>query len=157
MNNLADFESAQRQAVISEAESWIGTPFHHQGRVKGRRGGVDCAMLLLEVFRGAGVITDDRTIPYYSQQWHLHRSDEKYLEMILAFGAREITTPQPGDLAIWKVGRAFSHGAIVVLWPEIIHAVVDPINACVRDNALRSTLNLTKYPVKFFTPWRKAE
>ena len=47
-------ESAQRQAVLAEAESWIGTPFHHQGQVKGRQGGVDCAMLLLEVFLAAG-------------------------------------------------------------------------------------------------------
>ncbi len=30
------FEQAQRQAVLSLAESWIGTPFHHQGRIKGR-------------------------------------------------------------------------------------------------------------------------
>jgi cell wall-associated NlpC family hydrolase len=31
-----------RAAVVAEARSWLGTPFHHQGRVKAA--GVDCAM-----------------------------------------------------------------------------------------------------------------
>ncbi|MFZ0051758.1 MAG: hypothetical protein WAK96_08260 [Desulfobaccales bacterium] len=146
-------ESAQRQAVLAVAESWIGTPYHHQGRVKGRQGGVDCAMLLLEVFREAGLIKNDNPISYYSPQWHLHRGEEKYLQTILAFGGREIASPLHGDLAMWKIGRAYSHGAIVLLWPCIIHAAVPPIGACILDNAMSSALHLTKYPVKFFTAW----
>ncbi len=150
-------ESAQRQAVIEVAESWIGTPFHHQGRVKGRRGGVDCAMLLLEVFLAAGVIKGGTgvspAIPNYSQQWHLHRAEEGYLEMVRTLGGREITTPLHGDIAVWKIGRAYSHGAIVLLWPCIIHAAAAPVGACVLDNALSSALNLDRYPVKFFSAW----
>ncbi|MGD0826569.1 MAG: hypothetical protein ABSA09_00575 [Desulfobaccales bacterium] len=169
-------ESAQRQAVLAEAESWIGTPFHHQGRVKGSQGGVDCAMLLLEVFLAAGVIdlkVVSSQLPVaskgngkklgtgnwkletlnYSQQWHLHRAEEKYLEMIRALGGREISNPLHGDIAVWKIGRAFSHAAIVLLWPCIIHAAAAPVSACILDNALLSALNLGRYPVKFFTAW----
>ena len=163
-------ESGQRQAVLAEAESWIGTPFHHQGRVKGPQGGVDCAMLLLEVFLAVGVIpaagsmgvspVDDTgrrprlPIPNYSQQWHLHRVEERYLETIRTLGGREInTTPLHGDIAVWKIGRAYSHAAIVLLWPCIIHAAASPINACILDNALISALNLDRYPVKFLTVW----
>ncbi|MGA7577862.1 MAG: hypothetical protein WBW52_06860 [Desulfobaccales bacterium] len=168
-------ESGQRQAVLAEAESWIGTPFHHQGRVKGPQGGVDCAMLLLEVFLAAGVIKKELTvssgqqsagaglkpaptrsslIPNYSQQWHLHRGEERYLETIRTLGGREInTTPLHGDIAVWKIGRAYSHAAIVLLWPCIIHAAASPINACILDNALISALNLDRYPVKFLTVW----
>jgi cell wall-associated NlpC family hydrolase len=35
--------------IILEAETWIGTPFKHQGRVKGV--GVDCYGLVIEVAR----------------------------------------------------------------------------------------------------------
>ncbi len=151
-------ESAQRQAVLAEAESWIGTPFHHQGRVKGPQGGVDCAMLLLEVFLAAGVIKGGTgvspAIPGYSQQWHLHRAQERYLEMVRNLGGREIfALPLHGDIAVWKIGRAYSHGAIVLLWPCIIHAAAAPVGACVLDNALSSALNLDRYPVKFFSAW----
>lgn len=30
--------------------------------------------------------------------------------------------PLPGDLVLWRFGRAFAHGAIVAAWPRIIHA-----------------------------------
>jgi cell wall-associated NlpC family hydrolase len=43
IQNLRDL----RAAVVREAESWIGTPFHHAARVKGA--GIDCLMLLAEV------------------------------------------------------------------------------------------------------------
>ncbi len=148
-------EAAQRQAVMAEAESWIGTPFHHQGRVKGRQGGVDCAMLLLEVFLAAGVVQAEpqaRALSY-SMQWHLHREEERYLKMIEIMGGRPVDMPQPGDVALWKMGRAYSHGAIALRWPCIIHAAAAPISACVLDNALASGLNLVRYPVKFFTAW----
>lgn len=36
-----------RLDVCREAESWVGTPFRHQGRMKGV--GVDCAGLVIEV------------------------------------------------------------------------------------------------------------
>ena len=39
-----------RAAVVKEAESWIGTPFHHAARVKGA--GIDCLMLPLNPFPG---------------------------------------------------------------------------------------------------------
>jgi hypothetical protein len=132
-------------------------------------------MLLLEVFLAAGVIKKELAvsseqravtahgsrltahsslIPNYSQQWHLHRGEERYLEMVRTLGGREInTTPLHGDIAVWKIGRAYSHGAIVLLWPCIIHAAASPINACILDNALFSALNLDRYQVKFLTAW----
>jgi hypothetical protein len=79
---------------------------------------------------------------------------EEYLQVVLALGAREIQTlPLHGDLAIFKIGRAYSHGAIVLLWPCIIHAAAAPVGACVLDSALSSPLNLNQYPVRFFTAW----
>jgi len=39
--------------IVSEAETWIGTPFRHQGRLRGL--GVDCAGFISEVAKNAGV------------------------------------------------------------------------------------------------------
>jgi cell wall-associated NlpC family hydrolase len=110
--------------VLEEAQGWIGTPFHHEARVKGA--GVDCAMLLCEVYERAGLIGRVE-IPHYPPDWHLHRDAERFLERLVAH-AREIAGPPngpdplPGDVALFRYGRCFSHGAIVVAWPRVVHA-----------------------------------
>ena len=109
----------RRSQVIAEAVTWLGTPYHHMGRVRG--GGTDCLMLLAEIFASAGVIPRIE-VPFYPQDWHLHRDAERYLNGLVQY-AREIAgPPQPGDVAVFKFGRCFSHGAIVVAWPRLIHA-----------------------------------
>jgi hypothetical protein len=30
--------------------------------------------------------------------------------------------PKPGDVAVFRYGRTYSHGAIVIAWPRLIHA-----------------------------------
>jgi cell wall-associated NlpC family hydrolase len=118
----------QREAVSAIARSWLGTPYHHMGRIKGA--GVDCAMFPLEVYREAGLIGDIE-VPYYPVDWMLHRSEEIFLGIVERY-AREITAPaataagsaESGDLLIYRFGRCFAHGAIVLEWPLIIHSVV---------------------------------
>jgi cell wall-associated NlpC family hydrolase len=57
-------------------------------------------------------------------QWHLHRSEELYLREIDQF-VREIPgPPRPADFVIFQFGRTYSHGAIVVDWPLIIHSYI---------------------------------
>ena len=111
-----------RDAVVAEAATWLRTPYAHAGRIKGA--GVDCATLLAEVFARAGVIAPVE-IAAYPPDWHLHRSEERYLALVLAH-AREIppAAARPGDVALWKWGRTFAHGAIIMPpgWPAIIHA-----------------------------------
>jgi cell wall-associated NlpC family hydrolase len=114
-----DYDIA-RQAVIQEARSWVGTPYHHAGQVKGA--GVDCLTLLACVFAGAGMIEKPK-IPHYPHDWHMHRSEERYLTGVADLCV-EVEAPMPADIAVWKFGRCFSHGAIVVEWPIIIHAYV---------------------------------
>jgi cell wall-associated NlpC family hydrolase len=142
-------EAAQRQRVLIEARSWLGTPFHHEAGVKGPRGGVDCAKFLIEVFSRAGVI-EHFAVPHYPPDWHLHRDDERYLLTVLAH-AQEVRWPCPGDLALFKFGRSFSHGAIVLAWPhQLINAhllrgvvLVDPtLDAELMDR-----------PTRFFSVW----
>ncbi|HTV87989.1 MAG TPA: hydrolase [Stellaceae bacterium] len=111
---------ARRAAVVQEAMSWIGTPFHHAGRIKGRRGGVDCLMLLAEVYERAAV-SGHIVPPFYVPDWHLHRDAERYMEGLLRY-ARPVAAAQPGDVALFRFGRTFSHGAIITAWPQLVHA-----------------------------------
>jgi NlpC/P60 family putative phage cell wall peptidase len=113
----------RRGAVVAEAESWLRTPYHHMARVKGA--GADCLTLLAEVYEKAGVIPHVE-VPFYPPDWNLHRDAERYLEGITRY-AREVPFctgigPAPGDAAVFKFGRSFAHGAIVVDWPRLIHA-----------------------------------
>lgn len=152
---MDDLEARQRAAVIREATSWLRTPYHHAGRVKGA--GVDCAMLLLEVYSGVGLIP--RFDPgHYPPDWHLNRGSEKYLGAVLDY-ATEIPGPGlPGDVVIFKFGRCFAHGGIIIKWPQIIHAFLN--TACTTEDANRSHRLIymgeaknKPRPRRFFTLW----
>jgi cell wall-associated NlpC family hydrolase len=114
----------RRLAVIEEAVGWLRTPYHHMARVKGV--GADCLTLLAEVYEKAGVIPHVE-VPFYPPDWNLHRAAERYLDGVMSY-AREVparddaVSPQPGDIAVFKFGRCFAHGAIVLQWPRLIHA-----------------------------------
>jgi cell wall-associated NlpC family hydrolase len=128
---MIDIE-AERAAVVAEARSWLRTPYHHMGRVKGA--GVDCATLLAEVYARASVIPPV-AIPFYPPDWHLHRDAERYLRFVLDY-AEEVPAPHPADIALWRFGRCFSHGAIVIDWPVVIHAYAG--KGCVMEDAARA-------------------
>jgi NlpC/P60 family putative phage cell wall peptidase len=106
-------------AVLAEARSWLGTPYHHQASIKGV--GVDCAMLLIAVFHACGLVPDIDPRPY-SPEWMLHRDEEQFLGWLQQYGV-ETDDPQPGDVLVWRFGRTFSHGAILVdVDGTIVHA-----------------------------------
>lgn len=135
-----------RAAVIAEAESWIGTPYHHMARLKNV--GCDCLTLLAEVFAVTGVI-EPVEIPFYPPDWHLHRSTELYLNGVTN-RAREIEgPPEPGDIALFRFGRCFAHGAVVTKWPGLIHAWHSA--GVIADAADQP--RLAKRPVRFFSPF----
>ncbi|MGC2695021.1 MAG: hypothetical protein WA738_04445 [Candidatus Angelobacter sp.] len=122
-----------RAKIVRAAREWLGTPYHHHGRVK--LAGTDCAMFPLAVYQECGVLPLDYQPPEYSIQWHLHKSEELYLKAIDRF-VREIAgPPQPADFLVFRFGRTYSHGAIVVGWPTIIHSYIP--HGVLLGNALR--------------------
>ncbi len=102
-------EASQRAAVVAEARTWIRTPYHHCADVKGA--GVDCAMILVRVYCDLGLVERFDPRPY-PQDWHMHRSEERYLNLLLARSHR-VERPQPGDVVLIRYGRCYSHGGIV--------------------------------------------
>lgn len=121
--------SEARAAVVAEAKTWLLTPYHHQARVKGA--GVDCAMILIEVYSAVGLIKNFDP-GFYVTDWMLHRSEERYLGWVQQY-AHAVDEPKPGDIALYQFGRCVSHGAIVIDWPTIIHAYAPEGNVCLGD------------------------
>lgn len=111
----------RRELVVREAESWLGTPYHHEARVKGS--GVDCGQILVAVYSQFDFLPADYEIKHYPPDFAMHRDVEWYLSIVQEF-SREISEAEikTGDIILYKLGRLFAHGAIVTNYPEIIHA-----------------------------------
>lgn len=137
-----------REAVVAEAMTWLCTPYHHGAGLKGI--GTDCARFPLAVYTAAGAVAETEVGPY-PRDWHLHRNEELYLGWLHRLAVeipREAV--RVGDFAVWRFGRTFSHGAIVVSPPTVIHAYLG-IGVTLDDMDGHAELN--SRPVRFFTLW----
>lgn len=112
-------EMTERHRVVREAAMWIGTPYHENGDV--RKAGVDCGMLLIRCFADTGIIEPFDPRPY-PIQWAFNQKAERYLQIVQKFAEEFPGPPLPADVALFKVGHSWSHGAIITSWPEVIHA-----------------------------------
>jgi len=138
------------EQVIAEARTWIGTPYHHMAYVKGPKGGVDCGMIVIGIYSSVGFFEFFDPRPY-PRQFHLHQRDEWYKGIVEKFCTEE-EEPTPGGIALWKVGRIFSHGSIVTKWPSVIHALAGA--EFVLEDANVMMTSLKNEEVKFYNPWR---
>jgi len=116
-------EKELRDKIIAEAKSWIRTPYHHEAGVKGA--GVDCGYFLIKVFSESGCMPDIKPA-HYPKDFMCHRDNEWFVETILQF-AKEITGYEqkdykPADVVVFRQGRIFCHGSIILDWPMIIHS-----------------------------------
>jgi cell wall-associated NlpC family hydrolase len=112
-------EQETRAAIVAEAKEWLLTPWHHEARVKG--GGVDCGMFLLEVYERCGLIPHIIP-PHYAPDFMMHRGEEWFLDIMREYGDEITGTPKPGDAIIYRFGRLYCHGMIVIDYPLVIHA-----------------------------------
>lgn len=122
-------DPSRRTSILEEARSFLGTPYHHKGRVKGV--GVDCGGFLYEVYRK---FYDLKPFPEnYAMDWALHRSDELYLNWICEY-VKEIGTPSAAGIVLFRYGRCFGHGGIVSDNRTVIHAWGQQDNGKVRES-----------------------
>lgn len=143
--------SASRDDVVREALRWEGTPYHSHARLLGL--GVDCCNLPAAVYESCGLIP--HVAPRYSKQWYLHHDRELFLEYVRPHAAEvERDAAGPGDMAIWRFGRTFSHAAILIEPPVVLHAVA-LAGAVIRSDMSRDE-DLRTRPCLFFTLWPEA-
>lgn len=121
---------ANRSQIIAAGRRWLGTPYHHEARVFGA--GVDCAQLLYAVYVEDCGIVPPFDIERYPSDWMMHRGEERFLAYLQAHADR-VDVPLPGDVAMYQWGRCYAHGAIVLEWPQIIHADIRAGRVVVSD------------------------
>ena len=110
------------QDIANAAMTWLGTPHIDNAKAKGH--GVDCAHLLIAACEEAGIYEVGEVDPgYYPHDWHMHRSEERFLETVKKH-CRRVKIPQVGDIFLYRYGRTISHGAIYVGKGMLIHAYV---------------------------------
>jgi len=152
-------EAAGRMAIVEEGLTWVGTPFVNCGDVKGDRGAVDCAMLLVRCYVDTGRLAPFDPRPY-PPNWHIHRSEQRFLGWIQErLGAREIEAPRLGDVIVYQFGRCYAHGAIMINSREVVHAYshagIVLVSAMNEPSLDKVTLAAADYarPRKYFDVW----
>lgn len=92
------------QQIVDEARTWLGTPFKHQGRLKGV--GSDCIGIVLEVGKSLGLI--DLEVSGYGRSPDgilMQKTMDSYLDKV------SFNTIQPGDILLMKFETLPQHVA----------------------------------------------
>ncbi len=108
-----------RNAIVAEALTWIGTPYRWCADIKGV--GVDCLMMLVRVYQSVGLVPNGYDPRPYNPRWHLHKSEELYLQGIQRF-AHRVERASLGDVEVYRFGMTASHAGIVVSDELLIHS-----------------------------------
>ena len=100
--------------IVAQARTWLGTPFHHQARLKGK--GCDCLGLITGVVGELGL--QDRNgqpLTGYDEVTYSKEPDGAYLTQKLTALLDEapVAQAQPGDLALFTVRDNPQHLAIL--------------------------------------------
>jgi NlpC/P60 family putative phage cell wall peptidase len=98
-----------RAEIVSEARSWLRTPFHAQGAVKGA--GCDCAGLVIGIARELRLVPASFDVGPYSQQPHnylLSATCAQYMRPI------PVSQAQAGDVLEIRFQNEPQHLAILV-------------------------------------------
>jgi cell wall-associated NlpC family hydrolase len=111
------------EKIVAAAMAWLGTPHINQARIKGI--GVDCGMLLIGSLEDAGLVPANSIhIEPYSNEWHLHHSEEWFLRYVEQYCVK-VDDMLPGDFLMFQFGRCLSHAGIYIGKNMLIHAVID--------------------------------
>jgi NlpC/P60 family putative phage cell wall peptidase len=123
--------SARAEAIVAAARGWIGTPYLHQGSLRGV--GCDCLGLLRGVWREVVGAEPERPGPY-SPDW----AEAGGSEALMAAASRhllEASEIAPGCVLVfrWRAGLPAKHCAIATSLSTMVHA---HDGACVAEIAI---------------------
>lgn len=107
-------------AIITEARSWLGTRFHHQGRVKAtatHKGGVDCIGLVLGVADALHIKTKDgsgKLLSHFDEKGYHRLPDGHYLQAVLERHLHPLLVEdaKPGDILLFSFDKNPQHVGI---------------------------------------------
>lgn len=98
----------KREEIVAIARTYLGTPFKHQGRIKGR--GVDCIGLVIGIAKEIGIVDQDFEFTGYRR----HPHGTPLLDLLSGYLVEKDpgSSPQPGDILVIRY-RVPQHVAIV--------------------------------------------
>ena len=100
--------------IVTQARTWMGTPFHHQARLKGK--GCDCLGLIVGVVDELGLKDKNGVaLAAYDEVTYSREPDGAYLTEKLTGLLEEvpIAEARAGDRALFKVRENPQHLAIL--------------------------------------------
>ena len=103
-----------QEQIVSQARTWLRTPFHHQARLKGK--GCDCLGLIVGVVNELGLKDKNGVkLAAYDEITYPKEPDGAYLiEKLTGLLAEvPIVDARAGDLALFKVRENPQHLAIL--------------------------------------------
>lgn len=101
-------------SIVAQARTWLGTPFHHQARLKGK--GCDCLGLIVGVVDALGLEdASGKKLAAYDEVTYSKEPDGAYLIQKLTGLLDEVPAAEAraGDLALFKVRENPQHLAIL--------------------------------------------
>jgi NlpC/P60 family putative phage cell wall peptidase len=112
-----------RTRIIAEARAWIGTPYRHQGSLRGI--GCDCLGLVRGVWRAVQG-DEPETVPAYSPDWAEASGVEQLAQAatrhLVALDDRQAFAPGDVILFRWRKNLPAKHAAIVTAPDLMVHA-----------------------------------
>lgn len=120
---MSDWQ-APRERVVEIARSWIGTPYLHQGSLRGV--GSDCLGLLCGIWREHCGHEPDG-VPAYTPDWSEPSRDEQLWRGLRAQMREVRGVPVPGEVLLFRMrsGSVAKHigiAASVGQKPSFVHA-----------------------------------
>ena len=110
--------------VVAEARSWIGTPFLHQGRVKGQ--GVDCKGHVAGVAVALGAVSESWCAKLDSRYPRVPKAVDSVLA-ILEGVMEYVDYAEPGDVLVMSFRSEAAHMGFMgeaYGQPTLIHALM---------------------------------
>jgi len=113
-----------QEDIINQARTWLGTKYHHQGRLKKSSrgdGGVDCIGLVIGIIDELGiqdgdgnslVAADEVNYSMYPERGRLVKSIQKHLRRVPTHRMRV------GDVLLFKTFRDPQHVGLLSVYPS---------------------------------------
>jgi cell wall-associated NlpC family hydrolase len=96
--------------IATQARTYLGTPFHHQGR---SRYGLDCIGLVVRVLDDLGVTLKGKPVTAYDRADYAREPTAPFLHEPLERLFMPVTQMEVGDIVLFRIGTAPRHVGIV--------------------------------------------
>lgn len=119
----------ERETIVATVRGWLGTPYHHQGSVKGV--GCDCLGLIRGVWREL-CGPEPEAMPPYTRDWGNATGSETLLAAACRhFTKLDIAEAGPGDVLVFRMrdGGVAKHAGVITLMPSYRRKPVSKIGS----------------------------